>query len=99
MAIQARAELDVDAVGRVGKKVGAQGAKRCLEHCDHRKTDDQNLKRAQSAMHENLVDNDLEEQRADKREQLKEEGSDQYLAQQVAIFVDSAQEPGDVEPP
>ena len=48
-------------------------------------------------MHEHLVDDDLEEQRRDQRKQLKEERGDQHLAQQTAVFVHGAQEPGDVE--
>ena len=99
MAIKPRAQLDVDAIGRMGKKVGTQGAERCLEHRDNSKTDDQNFERAQSTMHENLVDDDLEEQRADEREDLQEERSDQHLAQQAAIFMYGTQEPGDIEPP
>src|SRR5262249_59246373 len=39
----------------------------------------------------------LEEQRRDEREQLQEERRDQHLAQEIAIFVDRAQKPGDVE--
>ncbi len=48
-------------------------------------------------MHQHLVDDDLEEQRRDERKELKEERGDQYLAKQTAIFVDRAQEPGDIE--
>ena len=48
-------------------------------------------------MHQHLVDDDLEEQRRDQGEQLQEERGDQHLAQQAAVFVDRAQEPGDVE--
>ena len=50
-------------------------------------------------MHQHLVDHDLEEQRRDQREQLQEERGDQHLAEQAAVFVDGAQEPGDVEAP
>ena len=49
------------------------------------------------AMHQHLVDDHLEEQRRDQREELQEERRDQHLAQETPIFVDRAQEPGDVE--
>ena len=48
-------------------------------------------------MHQHLVDHHLEEQRRDEREELQEERGDQHLAEQPAILVDRAQEPGDVE--
>ena len=68
-----------------------------LEHRDRHQADDQHVERAQAAMHQHLVDDDLEEQRRDQREQLQEERGDQHLAEQMAIFVDRAEEPGDVE--
>ena len=49
-------------------------------------------------MHQHLVDDHLEEQRRDQAEQLQEERGEQHLAQEMAIFVDRPQEPGDVEP-
>ena len=60
--------------------------------------DDQHVERAHAAMHQHLVDDDLEEQRRDEREELQEERGDQHLAEQAAVFVDRAEEPGDVEP-
>ncbi len=51
------------------------------------------------AMHEHLVDDDLEEQRAQEREELQEERGDEHLAEKAAVFVNRAQEPGDVEAP
>ena len=49
-------------------------------------------------MHQHLVDDHLEEQRRDQAEQLQEERRDQNFAQEMAIFVDRAKKPGDVEP-
>ena len=51
------------------------------------------------AMDQHLVDHDLEEQRRDQRKKLQEERGDQNLAEEAAIFVDGAEEPGDVEAP
>ena len=48
-------------------------------------------------MHQHLVDHDLEEQRRDQAEQLQEERRQQDLGQAMAVLVDGAHEPGDVE--
>jgi hypothetical protein len=45
-----------------------------------------------------LVDDDLEEQRRDQREDLQEERGNQHLAEQASVFVNGTEEPGDVEP-
>ena len=45
--------------------------------------DDQHVERAQAAVDQHLVDDDLEEQRRDEREQLQEERGDQHLAEQA----------------
>ena len=50
-------------------------------------------------MHEHLVDHDLEEERRDQREELEEERGQQHLAQEPAVLVHGAEEPGDVEAP
>ena len=68
-----------------------------LEQRDRDEADDQHVERAHAAMHEHLVDDDLEEQRRDERKELQEERGDQHFAEQMAVFVDRAQEPGDVE--
>src|SRR5262245_201197 len=97
VAEQARAELDVDAVGGVREQIGAQDGQNGLENRDRQQTDDQHVQRAQGPVHQHLVDDHLEEQRRDEREQLQEERRDQHLAQEMAIFVDRAKKPGDVE--
>src|SRR5260370_20852640 len=99
MAEQAGAELEVDAVRRMGKYMGAQGAEHRLEDRDRHEADDQNVERAHAAMYEHLVDDDLEEQRRDKREDLQEERGRQDLPEQVTVFVNGTEKPGDVEAP
>src|SRR5262249_45057095 len=94
---QAGTEFDVDAVGGVREQIGPQDAQNGLENRDRQQTDDQDVEGAQAAVHQHLVDDHLEEQRRDEREQLQEERRDQHLAQEIAIFVDRAQKPGDVE--
>jgi hypothetical protein len=48
-------------------------------------------------VNQDLVDDDLEEQRRDQREQLEEERRHQHLAEHVAVLVQGAEKPGDVE--
>ena len=99
MPIKTSAELDIDAVGGVGKEIGAQRRQDCFKQGDHGQADHQHLQRADPAMHEDLVDDNLKEKRADQREDLKEERGDQNLGQQMAILHDRAEKPCDIEPP
>ena len=70
-----------------------------LEDRNRNEPDDQDVERREPAMHQHLVDHDLEEDRCDQGEELQEEGGDQDLGQNPAIFVDRLNEPGDVEFP
>ena len=97
MMKQARAELDVDAVGGVREEISPQDLQNGFENCDREQADDQHVQRAQAAVHENLVDHHLEEQRRDQGEHLQEERGHQHFAQQMPVFVDRPHEPGDVE--
>ena len=97
MAEQPGPQLDVDAVGRVRKQVGAQGSENRLEHADSHESEDQDVERAQAAMHQHLVDHDLEEQRRDQREELQEERGGHNLGEHRPVLADGAHEPGDVE--
>src|SRR3954454_24207426 len=99
MVEQAGPELDVDAVGRVRKQVIAQDPEHGVEQGDDDEADDEDVERGQRAVHQNLVDHDLEEQRRDQRKKLEEERSRQHLAQQPPVFADRADEPGDIEVP
>ena len=97
MAEQAGAQLDVDAVRRVREKIGAQYAEDRFEQRNGDQPNDEHVERAQGATDQHLVDDDLEEQRRDQREKLEEERGDEDLAEQMAVFVDGAEEPADVE--
>jgi len=50
-------------------------------------------------MHEDFVNDHLEEQRRDEGEELEKEGGNQHLTEQAAVLVNGAQKPGDVEAP
>ena len=97
MMKQARAELDVDAVGGVREEISSQDSQNGFENGDREQADDQHVQRAQAAVHQNLVDHHLEEQRRDQGEHLQEERGHQHFAQQMPVFVDCPHEPGDVE--
>ncbi len=99
MAEQPRAQLDIDAIGGVGEDVGAKSAEDRLEDRDGDEADQQHVQGRHAAMDQHLVHHHLEEQRRDQGEYLQEEGREQHLAQDVAVLVDRAHEPGDVELP
>jgi hypothetical protein len=48
-------------------------------------------------VHQHLVHHHLEEQRADQGEQLQQEADQQHLAQQLAVFDQAGDEPGEVK--
>ena len=73
MAEQPRAQLDVDAVGRVGEEIGAHDAEQGLGNREADDGDGHHLQRGKAAMHEHLVDHDLEEERREQGEELQEE--------------------------
>jgi len=84
---------------RLGEQIGPQDAQHSLEHRDGHEADHDDVESAEGSADQHLVDDDLEEQRRDEGEQLQEERGDQHLGQMPAVFVNGAQEPGDVEPP
>jgi hypothetical protein len=98
MVEQARAEFDVDAVGGMREQIGPQDAQNRLEKRDRQQTDDQHVEGGQGPVNQHLIDDHLEEQRRDQTEQLQKERREQHLAQEMSIFVDGSQKPGDVEP-
>ena len=79
------------------KQIGAQDAEDRLENRNGDEPDNEHVERAQGAVDQHLVDDDLEEQRRDERKQLEEERGGEDLAEQIAVFVDGAEEPADVE--
>src|SRR6516225_11554253 len=97
MAKQASAELDVDAVRGVRKDVVPHDAEDCFEHRDRHQTDDKHVEGAETAVNQHLVDDDLEKQRRNKREQLKKERRRQHPAKHVAVLVNGAEKPANVE--
>ena len=71
-------------VGGMSEKPGADAGQHDLEERKQREADGQHLERRKAAMHEHLVDHDLEEQRRQQPEDLQEERGDQDLGQGLA---------------
>ena len=94
---QPRAQFHINAAGGVAEDVGAQGVEQALEHHNHHQADDQYVQGGQAAVHQDFVHDDLEEQRADQRKELQHEGDEQHFAQQLAVFDEAGDEPGEVE--
>src|SRR5215471_13975478 len=97
MAEQSGAKLDIYAVCGVGKDVGPQNAEDRLEHRYRHETDDEHVERAKAAMHQNLVDDDLEEQRGDQGKELQKERRYHHLGKCVAVLVDRPHKPRNIE--
>src|SRR5215471_1487036 len=97
MAEQSGAKLDIYAVCGVGKNVGPQNAEDRFEHRYRHQTDGEHVERAKTAMHENLVDDDLEEQRGDQGKELQKERRYHDLGEYVAVLVDGPDKPRDIE--
>src|SRR5215467_1053267 len=97
MAEQASAKLNIDAVGGVGKDVGPQNPEDRFEHRYDHETDGEHVERAETTMHQNLVDDDLEEQGGDQGKELQEERSYQDPGEYLAVLVNGANKPGDIE--
>ena len=73
MAKQPRAEFNIDAAGGVAEHISAQHGQHALEQHDDGQADYQNIQGRRSLVRQHLVHHDLEEQRADQREELQEE--------------------------
>src|SRR4051812_20735876 len=48
-------------------------------------------------MDQHLVHDDLEEERADEREELEKQGDDQHLTEQATVFHEARHEPAEIE--
>ena len=97
MREQALAELDVDPVGGVGKRIGAQILKRDVEQADDDEPADQHEQGLVAAMGQHLVDDDLEEERRREAENLHKQRRGQNMAERAAIAPDRRQEPAHPE--
>ena len=90
-------QLDVDAVGGVAQRIGAQELEDRLEQAQRHHADDQHHQGRHALVDEHFVDDELEEERARKREQLHEERGDQHMRERPAVAQDRGPEPAKAE--
>ncbi len=97
MREQSLAELDVDPIGGVGERIGAQVLQRRVEQTDGHKARHEHEQGLIAAVREHLVDHHLEEQRRREGENLHKQRGRQHMAERTAIAPDGGQEPADAE--
>ena len=99
MGEQPLPQFDVDPVGRVRERIGAQVLQRHVEQADEDEAADEHEQRLVAAMGQDLVDDNLEEQRRRQGENLHEQRRRQHVAERTAIAPDGRQEPAHAEQP
>ena len=98
MMEQPPAEFDVDAVGGVAERVGAQELQQRVEQAERQHADDDAPSSVDVALvDQHLVDDELEEDRRRQREHLHEQRGDDDLGERLAIAHDRGQEPAEAE--
>ncbi|EGW52914.1 hypothetical protein TevJSym_cb00010 [endosymbiont of Tevnia jerichonana (vent Tica)] len=94
---EAGVEAHVDAVGCMRKEAGAQTTQHYLEDRHRQQADGEHIQGGHAPMHQHLVDHHLKKERRDQGEKLQEEGGQQHLAQQPAVFNDGGDEPAEIK--
>jgi len=97
MREQALAELDVDPIGGVRQRIGAQVLQRHVEQADDDEPPDEHEQGLIAAMGQHLVDDHLEEERRRQGENLHEQRRRDHMAERAAIAPDGGQEPAHPE--
>ena len=97
MREQALAELDVDPVGGVRERIGAQVLQRHVKQADDDEPADEHEQGLVAAMGQHFVDDDLEEQGRREGENLHEQRCGHHMAERAAIAPDGRQEPAHAE--
>lgn len=59
MTKQPGAQLNIDAIGGVSKKIGPHDAEHCFEHSNDHQTNHNHVQSGQGAVHQDLVNDDL----------------------------------------
>src|SRR5580704_2704652 len=99
MRKQALAEFDVDAVGGVGERIGAQVLQRDVEESDYDEAGDHHEQSFVAPVGQYFVDDDLKDQRRGQTEDLNEQRRRQHMSERPAIAPEGRQEPADAERP
>jgi hypothetical protein len=97
MCEQALAEFDVDSIGGVRERIGAQVLKRHVEQADGDQAADEHEQGLIAAMGQHLVDDDLKEQRRREGENLHEQRRREHMAERTAVAPDGGHEPAHAE--
>ena len=97
MREQPLAELDVDPVGGVRERIGAQVLQRHVEQADDDEAADQHEQGLVAAVGQHLVDDHLEEERRRQGEDLHEQRRREHMAERTAIAPEGGQEPAHAE--
>src|SRR5215469_16956625 len=97
MVEQAGAQLDVDLVRGLAEHERSQRSQYHFEERDDSEADHQYVEGREAAVHQYLIDNNLEEQRRDEPEQLQEKRSDQYLADNAPVSPHRGNKPAQIK--
>ncbi|MNL27942.1 hypothetical protein D3C87_1495650 [compost metagenome] len=81
----------------MGKYVAAQTAERGLEDHDRQQAGGDDIQGRQALVHQHLVHDHLEEQRGHQCEQLQDKRNHDDFAQQLSVFDDGRDEPGEIK--
>ena len=97
MGEQPLAEFDVDAVGGVRQRVGAQVLQRDVEQADDHEAGDHHEQGLVALVRQHLVDDHLENQRRRQGEDLDEQRRRQHMPERSAVAPEGRQEPAHPE--
>ena len=97
MLEQARAQLDIDPVGRVRKNIGSQPSENRFKYGNGDESDNQYIERGVATMGQHLIGENLKKQGRNKCKKLQEKRSKQHLAKQAAIFLHCLHKPSDIK--
>ena len=97
MGKQALTEFDVDAIGGVRQRIGAQVLQNDVEQADDHEAGDHHEQGFVTLVRQHLVDDDLEYQRRRQGENLDEKGRREHMSERPAVPPDGRQEPAHPE--
>src|SRR5476649_2387021 len=79
------------------KNVAAQSTQCRLEQHDPQETDSHNIECREPVVNQHLVHHHLEKQGGEQGENLQDKGNEHHLAQQLSVFHDGRDKPGEIE--
>ena len=85
MMEQPPAQFDIDPVGGVAQRIGAQELQDGLEQAQRHHADHQHDQRRDAFVNQHLVDDQLEKDRRRQSEQLHEQRRDQHMGERAPV--------------